>query len=379
MCIRDSLKEGFYQIPISVEDRHKTTINTPWGSYQYCRMPFGLRNAPPTFQRYMNIVLEGLQNVLVYIDDIIIFTETYEKHLQVIRQVFTRLLQYGLIINLEKSEFCQTKVTYLGFEFTSSGYRPVDLIIPKLTAFAVPTTKKMVMRFLGIVNYYRNHVPGLAAVAAPLYQLLSSQTKIKWTPECQSAFDKVKEICQDRILLVPYREGGKLELYTDASDVAAGAVLLQDGYPLEFFSRRFSPTEQRYSTNEREALALVSSVLHFKTLLIGRPFVAYTDHIALTRWLYKEPVSERHARWLTKVQDLIFEIKYVPGEQNIFADLMSRPEGVQKSTRRQLLESLHPEAVVHNIDVNHGPPMLESWAQSVKDEQQLSDNLPAEM
>ena len=239
--------------------------------------------------------------------------------------------------------------------------------MPKLKELAIPNTKKMVMRFLGIVNYYRNHIPGLAAVAAPLYELLSSKTKMRWTPKCQEAFEKVKEICQNRVLLVPYKEGGKLELYTDASDVAAGAVLLQDGLPLEFYSRRFTPTEQRYSTNEREALALVSSILHFKYLLMGHKFTAYTDHIALTRWLQKEPVSERHACCLTKVQGMVFDIQYAPGEKNVFADLMSRPEGVAKSTRKELLQTLQSEAIVHMVTFDHERGL--TWMRKLREAQ----------
>ena len=125
----------------------------------------------------------------------------------------------------------------------------------------------------------------------------------------------------------------KLSLYTDASKVAAGAVLLQDGLPMEFWSRRFTDREQAYSTNEREALALVDAVLHFQTILQGVEYTAYTDHAALTKWLDNRPVNDRHARWMTKVQHLIHDIQYVPGDLNVLADLMSRPRGLLRNSR----------------------------------------------
>jgi hypothetical protein len=134
-------------------------------------------------------------------------------------------------------------------------------------------------------------------------------------------------------------------LYTDASCVAAGAVLLQDGQPVEFFSRKFSPTEQRYSTHEREALAVVTSILHFRFLLLGTQFVVFTDHKSLEFWLERAPVNERHARWLTRLQDMVFTVKYIPGQRNIFADLMSRPPGVERSTFDDFHENVNVNAI----------------------------------
>ena len=129
-----------------------------------------------------------------------------------------------------------------------------------------------------------------------------------------------------------------MSLYTDASKVAAGAVLLQDGLPLEFWSRRFQPRERAYSTNEREALAMVEAVLHFQTILQGVEYTVYTDHAALTRWLDNRPVNDRHARWMTKVQHLIHDIQYVPGDLNVLADLMSRPRGLLRYNTNEVDE-----------------------------------------
>ena len=144
-------------------------------------------------------------------------------------------------------------------------------------------------------------MPNLAQLAVPLYNLTKKNVKFEWTQEHQSSFEQLKELFGKRIALVPLEQKGLLELYTDASDVACGAVLCQNGQPAEFFSKVFSQTEQRYSTHEREALGMVSSIFYFRTILLGVSFVVWTDHRSLTYWLKRQPVNERHARWMVKL------------------------------------------------------------------------------
>ena len=330
------LKEGFYQISIAENDQPKTAMQTPFGMFIYLRMPFGLRNAPPTFQRYMTMVVSGMENVQVYIDDIVVYTQTYEHHKEVLWELFRRLAEHGLVINSEKSKFFRQQIEYLGYEITPSGYRPLEVILPKVEKIPTPQKKEDIQMFMGIVNYYRNHMAGLAHVAAPLYELINKGVRFKWEERHQKAFDAVKEKIRKRIKLVPFRKDGEHVLYTDASQVAAGAVLMQDNEPVAYFSRRFTPTEQRYDTHEREALAMVSACLYFKNLLLSIPFKVRTDHRSLERWLDKPPKTERHARWLTKIQGLLFEVEYVKGTDNVFADLMSRPHGITKDSRDEL-------------------------------------------
>ena len=332
------LKEGFYQIPIAKSSQDKTAMQTPFGMFIYQRMPFGLRNAPPTFQRFMTMVVSGLENVQVYIDDIVVYTQTYEQHKKVLWDLFTRLAEYKLVVNADKSKFFKQQIEYLGYEITPSGYRPLEVILPKVEKIPTPRKREDIQMFMGIVNYYRNHMAGLAHIAAPLYELINKGVRFKWEERHQVAFDMVKEKIRKRIKLVPFRKDAEHILYTDASQVAAGAVLMQDNEPVAYFSRRFTPTEQRYDTHEREALAMVSACLYFKNLLLSIPFKVKTDHRSLERWLDKPPRTERHARWLTKIQGLLFEVEYVKGVDNVFADLMSRPAGVSKDPKEELEE-----------------------------------------
>ena len=217
-----------------------------------------------TFQRFINIVLHGLRNLFVYIDDIIIYSDTVELHKQHVQAVFERLDKFGLIINVQKSKFCYEKIEYLGLEFTADGYRAVQACELRLRDLQPPKNVKEVQKFLGTVNYYRTHIPNLASLAAPLYDLVQKGTKFYWGPEHERSYYQILDVYQQRLVLSPLRPKGELELYTDASDVACGSVLLQDKKPIEYFSKKFSPTEQRYSCHERETLAMVLSVLRFK-------------------------------------------------------------------------------------------------------------------
>ena len=345
------LKDGFMQIPIAEEDIPKTAMYTPWGLYEYLRMPFGLRNAPPTFQRFMNMVLHRVEHQFCYIDDIIVFSETLEDHKIHLGEVFARLAQYGLVINLDKSHFVQSSAVYLGFEFSASGYRPLESHTLKIQDFPVPTSKKELQSFLGALQYYRSHIPGLAFIASPLYDLTKGKgRKFIWTDECQHAFESLKELIGDRCPLAPLKPDGDYALYTDASGLACGAVLTQDGNVVEFYSKTFSPVEQRYSCHEREALAMVIAILHFKQILLGVPFTLYTDHRSLQWWFLRPPVNERHARWIVKIQDMIFRVVHIDGKENVLADLMSRPGGLRKATLEELHDHLQVNAITTGVD-----------------------------
>ena len=339
------LKDGFLQVPIAEEDIPKTAVKTPWGLYEFVRMPFGLRNAPPTFQRFMDHVLHGIKNIFVYIDDIVVHSQSYDEHIQHLHALLTRLSQHGLVVNVKKSHFFKQTIEYLGYEFTPDGYRPLTSAWPRIEGYPPPRTRKEVQKFLGVVNYYRAHIPNFSRIASPLIELTNKSIRFEWAPRQQEAFEKLKELFQQRITLAPLQSGGEFELYTDASCVAVGAVLFQNKQIVEFYSKRLSPVEQRYSANEREAYALVCAVQHFRNILSGFHFVLWTDHKSLLSWFSRPPTSDRHAKWLVKIQDMQFTVKHVSGEDNVLADLLSRPCGVEKSTFEELHQYLHANVI----------------------------------
>ena len=349
------LKDGFFQVPMHPDSVAKTAIYTEFGLYEFMRMPFGLKNAPAVFQRFIDMVFHDLRPFThVYIDDVIVFSNTLSEHVEHLTAVIQRLAEYGLIIQERKCSFFADRIQYLGFEFDVTGYRPLPRVLPQFSNYPLPTDKKAIQKFLGAVNFYRSHIPDLAAIAAPLYDLLKKRTKFLWTTACQKSFDLLCQVLSTRITLVPFRDEGHLVLQTDASSVALGAVLLQNNLPVEFYSRRLSSVEQRYPTYEREAAAMVSAMIHFRPFLIGQHFELHTDHRPLLAWRNKMPESKRQARLWVKVQDLDYTIKYIPGEENVLADLMSRPPGEEMSSFRQL----HDDVTLNGMAISLLSPEL---------------------
>ena len=330
------LKDGFFQIPIAQDSIKYTAVCCGVGMYEYLRMAFGLRNAPPTFQRFMDTVIRGLKSTEAYIDDVVIYSDTVDEHLALLEAFFERAAKYGLNFNFKKSGFLQSRVLYLGFEFANGHYQPKPEVKLQMMEYPTPVDKKGILKFMGLVNYYKDHMPDLANMAAPLYDLLPKYKRFKWTSLEKDAFDEVRRYLQARIHLAPIMPHQPFELFTDASSVAIGACLsqIQDGETREcsFYSKRLAPTQQRYSTTMRETYAMVQSILHFRVFLWGCPFVVYTDHKPLVEWFNLVPTSETYARWMVKLQGMTFEVKYIEGERNALADLMSRPHGMYRST-----------------------------------------------
>nr|XP_055062771.1 uncharacterized protein LOC129445823 [Misgurnus anguillicaudatus]XP_055062772.1 uncharacterized protein LOC129445823 [Misgurnus anguillicaudatus] len=236
------LLKGYWQVPLTPRAREVTSFITSSGLYSYSVMSFGLRNAPATFQRLMNRVIYGLEGCAVYLDDVIVFSETWEQHLVRLRALLTRLTEACLTVNLAKCEFAKATVRYLGKEVGQGKVRPVQAKVLAIQQFPSPSTKKELMRFLGMVGYYRGFCPNFSTVVSPLTDLLKNSVKFDWSENCQRAFENVKLLLTTVPVLAAPRLDMPFKLQVDASQVGAGAVLLQTGengldYPVSFFSR----------------------------------------------------------------------------------------------------------------------------------------------
>lgn len=324
------LASGYHQIEIQETDRQKTAFSTQNGHYEFLRMPFGLKTAPATFQRAMDNVLRGLQGLhcMVYLDDIIIFSSSLDQHLQDLRTVFDRLRNTNLKVQLDKCEFLRKEVLYLGHTITRDGLKPNDDKIQAVLDFPLPKTTTEIKSFLGLVGYYRRFIQDFSKVTQPLTACLKKRNKIIIDQKYIDAFNKCKELLTHAPLLQYPDYSKPFILTTDASNVALGAVLSQgqigSDKPVAYASRTLSETESRYSTIERELLAIIWSTKHFRPYLYGRKFYIYTDHRPLA-WLnsLKDP-SSKLTRWRLRLQDFNFEIIYKKGKQNTNADALSR-------------------------------------------------------
>lgn len=326
------LASGFHQIEMNPEDISKTAFNVENGHYEYVRMPFGLKNAPATFQRVMDNILRGLQNeiCLVYLDDIIIYSTSLQEHLVNLSKIFQRLRETNFKIQLDKSEFLKKEVAYLGHIVTPEGVKPNPDKIAAIEKFPLPKTSKEIKGFLGLLGYYRKFIKDFARITKPLTLCLKKDAKIEHTPQFIKCFEDCKKLLTNEPIL-QYPDFTKdFILTTDASNVAVGSVLSQGiigkDKPVAFASRTLNDSEQNFSTIEKELLAIVWATKYFRPYLYGRKFKIVTDHKPL-KWLMslKEP-SSRLVRWRLKLEEFDYEVEYKKGKNNTNADALSRIE-----------------------------------------------------
>ena len=336
------LKSGYYQIKIRDKDTPKTAFSCRFGNYEYRVMPFGLKNAPATFQRLMNYVFKDLLDVcvLVYLDDILIFSKTREEHLKHIRIVFERLRKFKLFVNLKKCQFWLKEVLYLGFQLSNGSIKVDPAKIGKIRTMARPTNRKQVQQYLGFVNYFGRFIPNAAEILAPISNLLrgkgkkgTAQNQFVWTPECEKAFEKTKILLTSApILRVPDMSRPFL-VTTDASQTGIAGMLSQefgDGeHPVAFTSRKLTDAEKNYTVYEQEMLAVVHCCAVWRCYVENMvETVVRTDHYSLKHLLNSSatPANRRVARWIQKLQGLNLRIEHRRGVDNKVADALSRLE-----------------------------------------------------
>lgn len=325
------LATGYWQVSMAPESQEKTAFITHSGLYEFTVMPFGLCNAPATFQRLMETVLAGLARTscMVYIDDILVVGETFEDHLLNLRKVFDRLREAGLRLKPTKCHLAKPKVEYLGYIVSAQGIAADPKKVEAIKSFPVPANLKNLRLFLGLASYYRRFIPRFAAEANPLHALTRKDVPFIWDTACQKAFEHLKQLMTEAPLLAfpDFRQSFLLE--TDASGLGLGAVLSQkqeDGTirPLAFASRTLQTHERNYGVTELEALGVVWAVKHFRPYLYGHHCDVYTDHEALRSLLNTPHPSGKLARWGLALQELELQIHYRPGKRNANADALSR-------------------------------------------------------
>ena len=325
------LASGYWQVAINPADREKTAFVTHSGLFEFTVMPFGLCNAPATFQRLMETVLEGLarKQCFVYLDDILVISSTWEEHLQNLQLVFERLKQAGLRLKPKKCAFAQQKVTYLGHVISEDGISVDPTKVEKIWTYRTPNNLKSLRQFLGLASYYRRFTPQFSKVAEPLYALTRKNTPFVWSSSCEESFQHLKELLTSPPVLTFPNFKRPFILETDASGLGLGSVLSQEQddatvRPIAYASRTLQKHERNYGISELEALAVVWATKHFHVYLYGHKCKVLTDHSALKSLLNTPHPSGKLARWGLALQELDLDIVYRPGKQNSAADALSR-------------------------------------------------------
>ncbi|XP_064482824.1 uncharacterized protein LOC135395659 [Ornithodoros turicata] len=323
---------GYWQIPLEKNAEHCTAFVTHQGQYAWRVMPYGLRNSASTFQRVVNeVLLPHRDYACAYIDDVAIFSETWEDHIRHLGKVLNAVADAGLTINVTKCKFAQKQVHFLGHVVGSGTHAPDTGRIKAIEEIARPETKKDLRSFLGLCNYYRDYVPNFSGVVLPLTQLTCKRIpqKLPWTTEAEKAFCEVKRCLASASLLYAPDPGKGYLLATDASDYAVGACLSQladDGkeHPIAFLSRKLSPTQTRWATIEREAFAIIWALQRLETWLFGAMITIITDHNPLKYLTLTTPHSARLTRWALALQKFNVTIVHKQGTLNANADALSR-------------------------------------------------------
>ncbi|KAK8609334.1 hypothetical protein V6N13_061783 [Hibiscus sabdariffa] len=320
------LRSGYYQLKVKDSDVAKTAIRTRYGNYEFLVMPFGLTNAPAAFMDMMNRVFRPFldQFVVVFIDDILIYSRSEAEHVEHLRIVLQTLRDHRLYAKLSKCEFWLKKITFLGHVLSAEGIQVDPGKIEAIVSWKQPKNVSEIRSFLGLAGYYRRFVEGFSIIVSPLTKLLKKDVLFVWTEAQQASFEKLKEALTQAPVLVQPESGKDFAVYSDASHSGLGCVLMQEGRVIAYASRQLRPHELNYPTHDLELAAVVFALKVWRHYLYGERCYIYTDHKNLKYLLTQKELNLRQRRWLELLKDYDCQIEYHPGKANVVADALSR-------------------------------------------------------
>lgn len=358
------IKSAYWQIPLSKDSREKTAFTVPGrGLYEFTTMPFGLHNAPATWQRFIDSVIGADLEpyVFVYLDDVLVVTKTFDHHLEILKEIFRRLKSANVTLNKDKCHLCRSELKYLGYVVDQRGLKVDPEKIEAIIKIPVPTTQKQVRQFCGTASWYRRFIPDFASRLYPLTNMLKKNCKFVWNEEAQQAFENIRSCLVKAPILTCPDFSKEFVISCDASGVGVGAVLGQQGdkgeQVIAYASRTLSRAEQKYSATERECLAVIWAVERFRPYVEGTHFTVITDHYSLL-WLHnlKDPQG-RLARWALRLQPYSFTLIHRKGTEHAVPDLLSRsvePENVRVAPIQQHQPDKWYSKLIEEVSSNGG-------------------------
>lgn len=333
---RLDLRNGFFHIHMSPESVKYTAFVTPLGHYEFLKMPFGLKVGPARFQRFIQEIFSKLiesGDIAVYLDDILVITETLEHQLIILKRVFRLLVKNKMELRLDKCEFLATRIGYLGYMISSEGIQPTMSGIAAIEQFPIPRNTKDVQSFIGLSSYFRKFIEKFALIAKSLYDLRRANTPFRFREKELDSFEAIKNKLISSPLLAIYSPKDTTELHCDASALGYGAILMQKKsdmkyHPIFYFSKRTSDRESRYHSFKLETLSIIYALRRFRVYLYGLKFKIITDCNSLRLTLNKRDVNPRIARWALELQDYEYEMEHRPGNRMQHVDALSRVNNI---------------------------------------------------
>lgn len=351
------LRDGYYLIRIKKGDEWKTAFRTRYGHFEYTVMPFGLANAPASFQNMMNEVLREFldQGVVVYIDDVLIYSENEQQHIELVKGVLAKLAEYNLAVAAHKSIFHVPEVEFLGYILNEQGVTMSERKVEAVKNWEIPKSVKDIQRFLGFANFYRRFIKGFSGICRPITQLLRKDTKFEWKKEATTAFTELKESFTSAPILRHFNPDLEVIIETDASNFAIGCVLSQKWearlHPVAFHSRKMTPAEMNYDVHDKELLALVVAFQEWHHYCHGakHTITVLTDHQNLRYFTTTKKLNGRQARWAEELSQFDFKVIYRPGIQSGKPDALSRRSEYAQGEGEVHTAILKPEQFVISV------------------------------
>ncbi|KAG0158309.1 hypothetical protein PDIDSM_5822 [Penicillium digitatum] len=377
------ITNAYHRIRIKTGHEWKTAFRTKYGHFEYLVMPFGLTNAPATFQRFIIKAIEEYLDlfVIVYLDDILVFSETLEEHIEHNKLVLQKMREAEVTLKLKKCEFHVQETTFLGYRISPNGLGMEEEKVKSIMEWPTPKSMKEVQRFLGLANYYRKIIDGYAGVATGLYRLTKKDQKFEWDEAAEDSFRKLKTLFSKGTIVATFDYDKPIIMETDASDYALGARLTQPGQdgkyrPVAFWSRKIIPAELNYDVHDKELLAIVSAFQVWREYLEGakHTVTVKSDHKNLTFFTTTKVLTRRQARWAETLAQYDFRIEHCKGTENSQADALSRRPDYELGTK-----SAEPAVLRQNSDgtISYNKQILAATMEVVDDDflQKIRDAL----
>jgi hypothetical protein len=347
------LCSGYHQIKIHASDIPKTAFSTRYGLYEFLVMSFGLTNAPAYFMYLMNSVFmpELDKFVVVFIDDILVYSKNEDEHTEHLHIVLQRLRDHCLYAKLSKCDFWLREIKFLGHTISQDGISVDPEKVQEVMNWKPPTTVRQIRSFLGLAGYYQRFIPDFSRIAKPLTELLKKGVKYEWSHKCEDAFHTLRQQLTTAPVLAQPDNTKPFEVYCDASGTGLGCVLMQDNRVIAYASQALRPHEQKYPTHDLELADVVHALKIWRHYLMGAHCNIYTDNKSLKYIFTQADLNMRQRRWLELIKDYDLEVHYHPGKANVVADALSRKPQCNCMTMDARITTLCDELCKLKIEV----------------------------